>query len=329
MPPSGRLREATRAAGGDSLAISTDKPTAAQKGSGHRRLNMAYAGSRRHFRIRVRDRSLDLGLRTLVMGILNVTPDSFSDGGEFFEARRAVDRAWRIAEEGADILDIGGESTRPGSSGISADEELRRVVPVLDALAGIYPLPISIDTSKSEVGRAALDRGAALVNDVTALGHDPALGEAAASFKAGVILMHMRGEPATMQKLPPSPDILGEIEDWSGKAVAWAETLGVARERIILDPGIGFGKTWEQNLEIIRQLDRLAHLGFPILVGMSRKAFIGRLLADQDADRTDGSAAAVAASILLGAHIVRVHDVAATRDVARVADALLNERASE
>ncbi len=290
---------------------------------------MPYAGSRRHFRIGIRDRFLDLGPRTLVMGILNVTPDSFSDGGVFLDAQRAVERAWRIAEEGADILDIGGESTRPGSSGISTEEELRRVVPVLDALAGKYPLPISIDTSKSEVGRAALERGAALVNDVTALERDPGLGEAAASLNAGVILMHMRGEPGTMQKLPASADIIAEIEVWAGKAVARAQALGVARERIILDPGIGFGKTWEQNLEIIRNLDRLALLGFPILIGTSRKAFIGRLLSNQDADLTYGSAAAVAASILLGAHMVRVHDVAATRDVARVADALLNERASE
>lgn len=290
---------------------------------------MPYAGSRRHFRIGARDRVLDLGPRTLIMGILNVTPDSFSDGGVFFETARAVERAWRIAEEGADILDIGGESTRPGSSGVSADEELRRIVPVLDALAGKYPLPVSIDTSKSEVGRAALERGAALVNDVTALGMDPALGEAAASFNACVIIMHMRGEPGTMQKLPPSPDILGEIEDWCGKAVARAEAFGVARERIILDPGIGFGKTWAQNLEIIRNLERLADLGFPILVGPSRKAFIGRILSNPDADRIFGSAAAVAASILLGAHMVRVHDVAAMRDVAQVADAIRNERASE
>jgi len=290
---------------------------------------MPYAGSRRQFRVRARDKVLDLGSRTLIMGVLNVTPDSFSDGGVFFETAQAVEHAWRIAEEGADILDIGGESTRPGSSGVSAEEELRRVVPVLDALAGKYPLPISIDTSKSEVARAALERGAALVNDITALGKDPALGEAAASFKAGVILMHMRGEPRMMQKLPPSPDILGEIEEWAGKAVARAQALGVAEDMIILDPGIGFGKTASQNLEILRNLDRLAAAGFPVMVGTSRKAFIGKILSDPTADRIWGSAAAVAASILFGAHIVRVHDVAAMRDVARVADALLNERVSE
>lgn len=266
-----------------------------------------------------------MGYRTLIMGVLNVTPDSFSDGGVFFETAKAVERAWRIADEGADILDIGGESTRPGSRGVSAEEELGRVLPVLDALAGRYPLPISIDTSKSEVGRAALARGAVLVNDVTALAKDPKLGEASASSGAGVILMHMRGEPGTMQKLPPSPDILAEIEAWAGTAVARAEALGVARDKIILDPGIGFGKTLSQNLEIIRNLGRLAAAGFPVMVGTSRKSFIGRILSDPKVDRIWGSAATVAAAILSGAHVVRVHDIAAMRDVARVADALRDE----
>jgi dihydropteroate synthase len=289
---------------------------------------MPYAGFRRQFQIRARDRILNLGSRTLVMGILNVTPDSFSDGEMHFEPARAIERAWRIAEEGADILDIGGESTRPGAQGVSAEDELRRIIPVMDALAGSYPLPISIDTSKSEVGRAALERGAALVNDVTALGNDPALGEAAAACHAGVILMHMRGEPRTMQKLPPSPDILGELEEWAGMAAARAQNLGVARDTIVLDPGIGFGKTADQNLEILRNLDRLAAAGFPILVGTSRKSFIGRILGDPMADRTWGSAAAAAAAILFGAHMVRVHDVAAMRDVARVMDAILSEGGS-
>jgi dihydropteroate synthase len=290
---------------------------------------MPYAGSRRQYRIHARDRVLELGPTTLIMGILNVTPDSFSDGGAFFDTGNAVKRAWRIAEEGADILDLGGESTRPGSQGVSAAEELRRIVPVLDALAGRYPLPISIDTSKSEVGRAALERGAALVNDITALRKDPELGRAAASCGAGVVLMHMRGEPGTMQTLSPSPDILGEIEAWAGKAVQHAQALGVVPDRIILDPGIGFGKTAGQNLEIIRNLDRVAAAGFPVLIGASRKAFVGRFLGDPARDRSWGSAAAAVAAILFGAHIVRVHDVAATRDVVRIADALVNERVSE
>ncbi len=290
---------------------------------------MPYAGSRKQYRIRARDRVLDLGSRTLIMGILNATPDSFSDGGAFFDTARAVDRAWRIAEEGADILDIGGESTRPGAEEVTAAEELGRVMPVLTALSGKYPLPISIDTSKSEVGRAALECGAALVNDVTALRRDPALGTAAAESGATVILMHMRGIPRTMQKLPPSADILGEIEQWASEAVTRAEALGVNRDRIILDPGIGFGKTAAQNLEILRNLDRLAGAGFPLMVGTSNKSFIGRILSKSEANRIWGTAATVAASILFGAHIVRVHEVAAMRDVARVTDAFLDERASE
>jgi len=290
---------------------------------------MLYAGARRHYRIRARDRTLDFGSRTLIMGILNVTPDSFSDGGAFLDTPRAVERAWEIAKQGADILDIGGESTRPGSRGVSAEEELRRVLPVLEALSGRYPLPVSIDTSKSEVGRAALEAGAVLVNDVTALEKDSLLGEVAARCGAGVILMHMRGRPDTMQQLPPSPDILAEIDDWAGRAVARAESLGVARNRIILDPGIGFGKTVAQNLELVRNAGRLATAGFPVLIGVSRKSFIGKILSDPGADRILGSAAMVAASIIGGAHAVRVHDVAAMRDVARVTDALLEERASE
>jgi dihydropteroate synthase len=290
---------------------------------------MPYAGCRRHYRISARDHVLDLGARTLVMGVLNVTPDSFSDGGTYFETSRALDRAWRIAEEGADILDLGGESTRPGSEGVAVDEELRRVIPVLEALAGRYPLPVSIDTSKGAVGRAALDLGASIVNDITALRGDPTLGEAAGRLGAAVILMHMRGEPRTMQALPPSPDIMGEIHEWAGPAVQHALDCGVGHDRLILDPGIGFGKTAAQNLEILRSLDRLAAFGLPVLVGTSRKSFIGRILADPDIDRSWGTAATVAASILFGAHIVRVHDVAAMRDVARITDAILNEGAGE
>jgi dihydropteroate synthase len=261
------------------------------------------------------------------MGILNVTPDSFSDGGHFLEASTAVNRAWQIAEEGADFLDIGGESSRPGSSGVSADEEMSRVLPVLERLSGKYPLPISIDTSKAAVARAALERGAALVNDITSLRNDPAIAAEAASFGAALVLMHMRGTPATMQALPPSPDILREIELWAEEAVARARSSGVSSDKIILDPGIGFGKTVGQNLEILRNLDRLAAAGFPILVGTSRKSFIGAILKNAEPDRIWGTGATVALSIASGAHIVRVHDVAAMRDVARVADALITAAA--
>jgi len=257
------------------------------------------------------------------MGILNVTPDSFSDGGTYFDASRAVERAWQIADQGADVIDIGGESTRPGSAGIDAEEEMRRVLPVLEALGEKYPVPISIDTSKAQVARAALERGASLVNDVTALKRDPAIAREAASFGAGLILMHMRGTPATMQKLPPSPDILQEISLWAEEAVAQAQSDGVSSDKIILDPGIGFGKSASQNLEILRNLGRLASVGFPILVGTSRKSFIGAILNKPEADRDWGTGASVALSIAFGAHIVRVHDVAAMKDVARVADAIL------
>ncbi len=263
------------------------------------------------------------------MGILNVTPDSFSDGGRNLRASRAVARAWEIAEEGADILDVGGESTRPGSEGISAEEEMARVAPVLEELGPEYPIPISIDTSKGAVARAALDRGAAILNDVSALSKDPTLGAAAAASGAALILMHMRGTPATMQQIPRSLDIVSELEDWAEEAVARAKKQGVSSEKIILDPGIGFGKSAGQNMEILRNLNRLAAAGFPILVGTSRKSFIGTVLGDPNRDRTLGTSATVAASIIFGAHIVRVHDVAAMRDVVRMTDAILLERAAE
>jgi dihydropteroate synthase len=287
---------------------------------------MRATGQRKHFTIQARGHTLELGARTLVMGILNVTPDSFSDGGRTAGTEEAVVRAWRIAEEGADILDIGGESTRPGSEGVSLEEELARVVPVLERL-GSYPLPISIDTSRSGVARAALERGAAILNDVTALSRDPGVGAEAASSGAALVLMHMRGTPATMQRIPPSPDIMGELDGWAEEAVARAEKLGVSSEKIILDPGIGFGKSASQNLEIIRNLKHLAAAGFPLLVGTSRKSFIGAALQDLNRDRVWGTSATVAASVVFGAHMVRVHDVAAMRDVVRVTDAILRERA--
>jgi len=256
------------------------------------------------------------------MGILNVTPDSFSDKELYFAPEAAADRAWQIAEEGADILDIGGESTRPGSLGISAEEELRRVLPVLEGLAKgkKYPIPISVDTSKAEVARAALERGASIINDITSLRKDPAIGYEAAGYQAALILMHMRGEPANMQSIAPSPDILKDIEIWAQEAVARAQSSGVSSNKIVLDPGVGFGKTAGQNIEIIRNLNRLADAGFPILVGTSRKSFIGSILKKPAGELVLGTCATVVASILYGAHMVRVHDVAATREVADVTD---------
>ncbi len=285
---------------------------------------------RKRYTLKAGNRTLELGARTLVMGILNVTPDSFSDGGRYDDPGKAVARAWRIAEAGADLLDLGAESTRPGSAGVSAEVELNRLLPVLDELDGSYPLPISIDTSKVEVAQAALDRGAAIINDVTALRNDPRIGPLAASSGAGLVLMHMRGDPATMQKLPPSRDILRELRLWADEAVARAQNYGVSCGQIVLDPGIGFGKTAEQNLAILRNLDRLAGAGFPLLVGTSRKSFIGAVLGNPDADRIWGTAASVAACVIFGAHIVRVHDVEAMRDAARIADAILSsERRGE
>lgn len=263
------------------------------------------------------------------MGILNVTPDSFSDGGRFFAANSAVARALEIATEGADILDVGGESTRPGSERVPAEEEIRRIAPVLESLAAAkYPLPISIDTSKPEVARAALERGAVVVNDITAL-NDPAMGEVAAAHGAAVVLMHMRGTPRTMQQIPRSPDILAELEQWSREALGRARMCGIAAEKIILDPGIGFGKSVDQNLEIIRNLDRLAGHGYPLMAGVSRKSFIGAVLGDAAKGRAWGTAAAVAASIIFGAHVVRVHDVGAMHDIVRTTDAIMASSVGE
>lgn len=278
---------------------------------------------RREFVIELRDGSaLKLGRRTLVVGVLNVTPDSFSDGGQYMDPARAADRAIQMCDEGADIIEIGGESTRPGSARVSAEEELARILPVLRRLSGTLRAPISVDTYKSQVARAALDLGASIINDVSALRFDPSLAELAASQGAALVLMHMRGEPATMQQLEPSPDILSEIESDLSRAVGKAEAAGVPRERIILDPGIGFGKTFEQNLQILNNLDRLARMGLPLMVGTSRKSFIGHLTGKPVNERLWGTAASVAAAILKGAHLVRVHDVREMADVVRVADAI-------
>jgi dihydropteroate synthase len=280
--------------------------------------------SRLSYSIKAGNWTLTLGERTLIMGILNVTPDSFSDKGKFCGIESAVERAWKIAEEGADILDIGGESTRPGSQGVTAEEEIRRVIPTLEALAKgtRFPIPISVDTTKSEVAKAALECGAAIINDISSLEKDPQIGYAAAKYEAALIMMHMRGEPSTMQSIPSSTDILEDIDIWAQEAVARAKRCGVSSEKIVLDPGIGFGKTAAQNLEIIVNIPRLAAAGFPILVGTSRKSFIGAILKKPAADLVLGTCATVAASILYGAHIVRVHDVAAAREVADVTDAI-------
>jgi dihydropteroate synthase len=284
---------------------------------------------RRKFRLRLPSRRLVLGERTLIMGVLNVTPDSFSDGGLFLDPEAAVARAIAMEAAGADIIDIGGESTRPGSGGISADEELRRIIPVIEGLRGKIGIPISVDTSKSEVAEAAAAAGAEIVNDVTALRKDPRIAEVARRRKLPLTLMHMRGEPATMQKKPFARDVLRDVTQGLRQAVATARQAGVANSQIILDPGIGFGKSYAQNCELLARLPELARLGFPILVGTSRKSFIGGALKSESRtpsgnERIWGTAATVAASILQGAHIVRVHDVAEMAQVAQVSDAILS-----
>jgi dihydropteroate synthase len=253
---------------------------------------------------------------------LNVTPDSFSDGGQHFEAQRAIERALEMENEGADIIEVGGESTRPGAPKLSADEEMARVSPVLRELGKRLRAPIAIDTYKSEVARAALDAGASLINDVSALRFDPLIGEVAARNSALLVLMHMRGEPATMQKIKPSQDIFGEIKADFNAAIREAESRGVRREQIILDPGIGFGKTLEQNLSILNHLDRFDEFEMPLMIGASRKSFIGRLTGRPESDRVFGTAASVAIAIIRGAHMVRVHDVKQMVEVARIADAI-------
>ena len=268
-----------------------------------------------------------LGERTLVMGVLNVTPDSFSDGGLYFGTDAAVERALEMERAGADIVDIGGESARPGAERISAEEELSRVLPVLERLRERLGIPISIDTQKAAVAERAIASGAEILNDVSALRTDAALAEVARRHRLPLILMHMRGVPRTMQQGPFARDVLRDVTSGLQAAVARARKAGVAKSQIILDPGIGFGKRFEQNYELLARLPELARLGFPLLVGTSRKTFIGHTLEGASpTERIWGTAATVAATILGGAHIVRVHDVAEMAQVVRVTDCVLNPR---
>ncbi len=276
---------------------------------------------------------LVLGERTLVMGVLNVTPDSFSDGGKFQQTESAVKHAFAIEAAGADLLDIGGESTRPGAEEISASEELDRILPVLEALRGRLKIPISVDTRRAAVAEQALRAGAELINDVSGLKSGACLAEVAAQGGGPLILMHMRGEPRTMQKGPFAREVLKDVIDGLRRSVSMARKAGVAKSQIILDPGIGFGKSFAQNYELLQKLEQLAKLGYPLLVGTSRKGFLGATLGrgGQPAppeERIWGTAATVTASILKGAHIVRVHDVAEMVQVAQVADCLLDPKKS-
>jgi dihydropteroate synthase len=280
---------------------------------------------RRQFRLKLPSRTLLLGERTLVMGVLNVTPDSFSDGGLHFDVEAAVARSLEIERQGADIVDIGAESTRPGAEGVSAEEELRRLLPVLAKLRGKLKTPISVDTSKSEVAEAAAEAGAEIVNDVTGLRNDPRIAEVVRRRRLVLVLMHSRGVPRTMQKRPFARGVLPDVMAGLRRSVAIARRAGVGKSRTIIDPGIGFGKSYPQNYELLERLPELARLGYPLLVGASRKRFVGQALGDVPAnERVWGTAATVAASILGGAHIVRVHDVVEMVQVARVTDAILN-----
>ncbi len=276
------------------------------------------------------DHRLELGGRALIMGILNVTPDSFSDGGRFFNFETAVSRGLEMVSEGADMLDIGGESTRPFSDAVSAAEEMDRVLPVIEALAPRIEIPISIDTTKAAVAEKAIAAGASIINDVSALRSDPLMAPLAARLGAPVILMHMKGTPRTMQKDPHYDDLIGEIKAFLLAAVRRATDAGASASRLIIDPGIGFGKTREHNLTLLARLKELGELGFPILMGTSRKAFIrgilkdalGREVAPESPEVEIGTQASVAASILGGAHIVRVHDVKNTLATTRIIDAI-------
>jgi dihydropteroate synthase len=287
---------------------------------------------RKRFRLRLRSRTLLLGQRTLIMGVLNITPDSFSDGGKFLDLESAVTHALQLEKDGADIVDVGGESTRPGAAPISVEEEIRRIVQAIRILSGKLKIPISVDTRRAEVAKAALDAGAEIVNDVSALRTDPHLAAVARSARAPLILMYMRGTPQTMQRAPFSRNILRDVKAELRDSLARAGRAHISKTQIVLDPGIGFGKTFEQNFELLAKLPELARLGCPIMVGTSRKSFLGKALAAPEGssvpaeERLLGTAATVTASILGGAHIVRVHEVAEMVRVARVADHILKAR---
>jgi dihydropteroate synthase len=271
---------------------------------------------------RVGERAFDCAERTLVMGILNVTPDSFSDGGRFLDRAAAVAHATRMVDDGADILDVGGESTRPGSTAVSVDEELERVRPVIERLAELHPaIPISIDTRKASVAAEAIAAGATIVNDVSG-GADPDMFDVVRERDAAVVLMHMRGEPTTMQEAPRYDDVVGEVHEYLRQRIETAERAGIDPERIVIDPGVGFGKDLGHNLELMRRVNVLLDLRRPVLVGPSRKRFLGTILDVPEDDRVEGTIGAVVWLVSRGAHLVRVHDVKEVVRAVRVADAI-------
>jgi len=275
--------------------------------------------------LRFRKKSYDLSHRTLIMGALNVTPDSFSDGGHFFDREKAIEEGLRLAQGGADILDIGGESTRPGAKPLDAEEEIRRVIPLIQTLDQKIGIPISVDTRKARVAEKALETGAEMINDISALRFDERMAEVVARWKVPVVLMHMRGNPETMQLDTHYDDFLGEILSFFRERVAFAESRGIPADQIVLDPGIGFGKSLEEqhNLILLKYLQNFKVLEKPLLIGTSRKAFIGKILGLPPREREEGTMATVAVAILNGANIVRVHEVERMRRVVQVTDAVL------
>ncbi|MBN2206999.1 MAG: dihydropteroate synthase [Candidatus Aminicenantes bacterium] len=276
-------------------------------------------------RFRTRDREFLLGRRPWLMGILNVTPDSFSDGGAYQDLEAATEMGLALAADGADIIDIGGESTRPGADPVPAEEEIRRVVPVVAAIRKRLPVLLSVDTTKAEVARRALDAGADIINDVSALRFDPALAGVVAAAGAGLVLMHMKGTPRTMQIAPVYEDLLGEVRGFLEHRLSEALAAGIPAERILLDPGIGFGKRHEHNLTLINRLDVFEDLGRPLVLGPSRKSFIGKILNAPPQERLEGTIAAAVVGLVRGASVLRVHDVREIRRALLVAGAILGE----
>jgi len=268
------------------------------------------------------ERTVELAGAPLIMGILNVTPDSFSDGGRYVEHAAAVSHALKMVADGADIIDIGGESTRPGAAGIQEDEECARVLPVIEGLRQQSDVLVSVDTMKAGVARRAIEAGANIINDVSALTHDVEMAGIAAATGAGVVLMHMQGRPRTMQRDPHYGDAVSEIRDFLAARMEEVEQRGIARNALAIDPGIGFGKTVEHNLELLAHVAAFAELGCPVLIGISRKSFLGKLTGCPVEDRLSGSLAAMALCVWQGAHIVRVHDVKQSKDAALVAAAI-------
>jgi dihydropteroate synthase len=272
---------------------------------------------------RCRTHSLDVSARPLVMGIVNVTPDSFSDGGRFFDPRVAVDHALMLVADGADILDVGGESTRPGATPVSLDEELRRVVPVVSELAKRTVVPISVDTMKAEVVRRCLDAGAHIINDVTGLRGDPDMVKAAVRSGAGVVVMHMKGNPQTMQLDPNYGDVVAEIGEFFDERITALTDAGIARESLCLDPGIGFGKKFDHTMQQLANLGAYTRFGLPICLGVSRKGFLGQITGRERPERMPASLAVACFGIVQGgAHVLRVHDVAPTRDAVKLWEAV-------